>query len=136
MTDNEMSTGTNTATNTAAWHSHRIIPALLVVGVGVLFLCGNLGVQIPFLNWANWWAWFILIGAAWPLSEAWDRYHAVGTVDAAVAHSLLHALAIVMVAMIFILDLSWGTWWPLFVIYGGVCMLVREPRRSRRDRAR
>ncbi|MBD8872493.1 hypothetical protein IHE47_06620 [Rhodanobacter sp. DHB23] len=110
-----------------------MIPALLVVGVGVIFLCGNLGVQFPFLNWANWWAWFILFGAAWPLSEAWDRYRAVGTVDGAVAHSLLNALAIVMVAMIFILDLSWGTWWPLFVIYGGVCMLVREPRRRGRD---
>ncbi|MEW9570837.1 hypothetical protein ABQJ54_03675 [Rhodanobacter sp. Si-c] len=132
MTDNE----TNTGTNTVARHSHRIIPALLVVGVGVIFLCGNLGVQFPFLNWANWWAWFILLGAVWPLSEAWERYRTVGTVDGAVAHSLLNALAIVMVAVIFILDLSWGTWWPLFVIYGGVCMLVREPRRRDRNEVR
>ncbi|GAB3792318.1 hypothetical protein GCM10028797_32390 [Dyella agri] len=113
---------------------HRIIPALLVVGVGLIFLCGNLGVQLRFLNWANWWAWFMLIGAAWPISEAWDRYRAVGTVDGLVAQSLLNALGIVMVATIFILDLSWGTWWPLFVIYGGLCMLVHGPRR--RDRVR
>lgn len=132
MTDNERGTGTNTL----ARRGHRIIPALLVVGVGVIFLCGNLGVQLPFLNWANWWAWFILAGAAWPLSEAWDRYRTTGAVDGAVAHSLLNALAIVMVAMIFILDLSWATWWPLFVIYGGVCMLVREPRRRGGDEVR
>ncbi|MEW9623749.1 LiaF transmembrane domain-containing protein [Rhodanobacter geophilus] len=132
MTDNESGNGTNTA----AWRSHRIIPALLVVAVGLIFLCGNLGVQLPFLDWANWWAWFILLGAAWPLSEAWERYRAVGTVDGAVAQSLLSALAVAMVAMIFILDLSWAKWWPLFVIYGGLCMLVHGPRRRRRDGAR
>ena len=70
MTDNETGTGTSAV----ARRGHRIIPALLVVGVGLIFLCGNLGVRLPFLDWANWWAWFILIGAAWPLSEAWDRY--------------------------------------------------------------
>jgi hypothetical protein len=31
----------------------------------------------------------------------------------------------------FIVPLSWARWWPLFVIYGGVCMLVRGPRRQR-----
>jgi hypothetical protein len=128
MTDNE--------TNTVARRAHRIIPALLVVGVGVIFLCGNLGVQLPFLDWANWWAWFILIGAAWPLSEAWERYRAVGAVDGVVAQSLLNALVIAMVATIFILDLSWAKWWPLFVIYGGLCMLVHGPRRRRRDEVR
>ena len=132
MTNNETSTGTDTV----ARRGHRIIPALLVVGIGVIFLCGNLGVQLPFLDWANWWAWFILLGAAWPLSEAWERYHAVGTVDGLVAQSLLNALVIAMVATIFILDLSWGTWWPLFVIYGGLCMLVHGPRRRRRDEVR
>jgi len=132
MTDDK----TGNDTNGMARHGHRVIPALLVVAVGLVFLCGNLGVRIPFLDWANWWAWFILLGAAWPLSEAWARYRSVGTVDGAVAQSLLSALAIVIVAVIFILGLSWGKWWPLFVIYGGLCMLVRDPRRRRRDRVR
>lgn len=114
----------------------RIIPAVLVIAVGVLFLCVTLGVKFPFLNWANWWAWFILIGAAWPLSEAWERYRATGTLDDAVWHSLLHALAVVMVAGIFILGLSWAIWWPLFVIYGGLHMLVRDPRRRRGQEVR
>ncbi|MDE2280864.1 MAG: hypothetical protein KGK04_14915, partial [Xanthomonadaceae bacterium] len=95
-----------------------------------------LGVRIPFFNQANWWAWFILVGATWPLSRAWERYRAVGSVDAAVVHSLLNALAVVTVAMFFILGLSWAMWWPLFVIYGGLCMLVRDPRRRRWDRVR
>jgi len=132
MADDE----TNTGMQVAKGHGHRIIPALLVVALGLIFLCGNLGVQLPFLNWTNWWAWFILAGAAWPLSEAWGRYRATGTLDGAVAQPLLSALAIVIVAAIFILGLSWGTWWPLFVIYGGLCMLVRDPQHRRRDRAR
>ena len=128
MADNE--------TGMTVRHGSRIIPAVLVIAVGVLFLCVTLGVQLPFLNWANWWAWFILIGAAWPLSEAWERYRATGTMDGEVWHSLLHVLAIVMVATIFILDLSWAKWWPLFVIYGGLSMLVPGSRRRRRDEAR
>lgn len=127
MAENETGTGMQAA----AGHGHRIIPALLVVGVGLIFLCANLGVQFPFLNWANWWAWFILAGAAWPLSEAWGRYRATGALDGAVAQSLLSALAIVIVAAIFILGLPWAKWWPLFVIYGGLCMLVRDPQRRR-----
>lgn len=127
MTDNEM----GAAANGTARHGHPVVTALLVVAVGVIFLCGNLGLRIPFFDWANGWAWFILLGAAWPLSEAWERYRAVGTLDGVVAQSLLSALAIAIVAMIFILDLAWGTWWPLFVIYGGLCMLVRGPRRRR-----
>lgn len=117
-------------------HASRIIPAVSVIAVGVIFLCVTMGVQLPFLNWANWWAWFILIGTAWPLSEAWERYRAIGNVDGEVWHSLLHALAIVMVATIFILDLSWAKWWPLFVIYGGLSMLVPGSRRRRRDAVR
>lgn len=116
---------------TTSPRASRIIPGMLAIAMGVIFLCGNFGVEIPWLNWANWWAWFILAGAAWPLSEAWDRYYVVGKVDGVVAHSLLSALAIVMVAVIFILGLSWARWWPLFVIYGGLTMLVHGPRQRR-----
>lgn len=124
MTDDE--------TGLAERRHHRVIPAVLVIAVGVIFLCITLGVPLPFLDWTNWWAWFILIGAAWPLSEAWERYRIAGTLDGEVWHSLLHALAVVMVAMVFILSLSWAKWWPLFVIYGGLSMLVPGSRRSRR----
>ena len=38
-----------------------------------------------------------------------------------------------MVALFFLLDLSWELWWPLFVIYGGLWMLVKGGRRYARD---
>ena len=117
-------------------HGSRILPAVSMIALGAIFLCITLGVRFPFLDRENWWAWFMLTGTAWPLSEAWARYRTVGRVDGEVCHFLLHVLAIVMLAMIFILGLSWAKWWPLFVICGGLCMLVREPRRRCRERVR
>jgi hypothetical protein len=109
---------------------HRVIPALLVIAIGAFFLLGNLGIDFALFDYANWWAWFILIGAAWPLFDAVDRYRSTGTVDGEVLRSLLTAAVIVMVALIFILGLSWQQWWPVFIIYGGLCMLLRDPRRN------
>lgn len=111
-------------------YSSRVIPALLVIAFGLYFLLDNLGIQLPFVGFRNWWAWLILIAAIEPLSRAWRRYQAAGVIDGAVTHSLLSATAIIMVALMFILELSWGVWWPVFVIYGGLCMLTRSRRNS------
>ena len=120
------------STNQRSYH-HRVIPALLVIALGVFFLLDNLGIELPFFDFENWWAWIILFAAAWPLTDAARRYRSVGKVDNEVVHSLLSATAIVMVALMFILELPWHQWWPVFVIYGGLCMLVRGPRK-RADR--
>ena len=101
-----------------------------VIAVGVVFLLRNLGIDLPFLQFHNWWAVFILIGALGPLSYAAQRWHALGRVDGLVLHSLLSALVVLLVASFFLLDLSWERWWPLFVIYGGLWMLVKGVRRN------
>ena len=102
----------------------------VVIAVGVIFLLRNLGIDLPFLQFHNWWAVFILIGALGPLSYALQRWHELGRVDGLVLHSLLSALVILLVASFFLLDLSWERWWPLFVIYGGLWMLVKGVRRN------
>jgi len=107
-----------------------VIPALLVIAFGVLFLLGNLGIHLAFFDQQDWWAWLILLAALGPLSGAVERYRMVGAIDGVVLHALLTAAAIVMVAVMFILQLSWQQWWPLFVIYGGLCMLTRSWRRT------
>jgi len=105
---------------------------LAVMAVGVIFLLRNFGLSLPFLDLHNWWALFILIGAVPSLAFATQRFRASGRFDAAVRHALLSALAVIMVALFFLLELDWGKWWPLFVIYGGLWLLVgkdggREP---------
>lgn len=104
----------------------RVAPAVVVIAVGVVFLLNNLGIEIPILDHDNWWAWLILVGALSPLSCAVERYRRIGHVDSKVLHSLLASLAVVMVALMFVLQLSWAQWWPLFVIYGGLSMMTRE----------
>jgi hypothetical protein len=104
----------------------RVVPAVIVIALGMVFLLNNLGVEIPLLDHDNWWAWLILAGALSPLSCAVERYRRLGHVDSKALHSLLAALAVVLVALMFILQLSWAQWWPLFVIYGGLSMMTRE----------
>ena len=103
----------------------RAAMGLVVIAVGVLFLLRNFGISLPFMQLHNWWALFILIGAVPSLAYAGQRYRSTGRLDQRVLHSLLSAAAVVMVAVFFLLDLEWQRWWPLFVIYGGLWMLVR-----------
>ena len=106
----------------------RLVPALVVIAAGMVFLLDNLGVDLAVVHLQNWWAWLILVAAISPLSRAWQHYRRTGAVDAMVANSLFAAGAIAMVAMIFILEMSWAQWWPVFVIYGGLSMLTRGSR--------
>jgi len=110
----------------------EVVAGLVVIGIGLIFLADNFGVDFPFFGWHNWWAMFILIGAAAPASRAIDRYRSVGTIDAQVAHSMISALAVVAVALIFLLDASFGKWWPIFLVIGGLSMLVSGGRHNDR----
>lgn len=113
----------------------RIFPAAAVIAIGVLFLLGNLGYRFNLLEYGNWWAWFILVAALAPLTRAYEVYRARGRIDGDVVHFLLAATAVTLVAVMFLLNLDWGVWWPLFVILGGLFTLVRRPY-SRRYRHR
>jgi len=112
-----------------------VVPALLVIAFGMFFLLDNLGIHIAFLDQRNWWAWLIMLAAIAPLSGAVQRYRSTGVVDGTVLHSLFIAAVIVMVALMFLLQLSWQQWWPVFVIYGGLCMLARNWRNTPDDTA-
>lgn len=125
----------NIQSGQASRYSHKIVPALIVIAVGALFLLGNLGVHWGFLYLQNWLAWLIMIGAVGPASIAMQRYRTQGAIDGEVLHYVLNAAVIIMVALIFLLQLSWGQWWPVFVIYGGLCMLLRNWRDTANDTA-
>lgn len=111
----------------------RAAIGLVVIAVGVVFLLRNFGISLPFMQLHNWWALFILVGAVPSLGYALQRYRSVGKLDSRVLHSLLSAAVVIMVALFFLLALSWELWWPLFVIYGGLWMLVKGGRRQLRD---
>ncbi|HEX5961717.1 MAG TPA: hypothetical protein VFY97_10795 [Rhodanobacteraceae bacterium] len=113
----------------------RLFPAVAIVAIGAMFLARNLGYPLTFLDHGNWWAIIILLAALAPLMHAYEVYRARGRIDAEAAHSLLAAAAVALVGVLFLFELDWGTWWPLFVILGGLFTLV--PRRHcRHDRYR
>ena len=111
----------------------EIVTGAIVILLGLVFLANNFGIDFPFVGWHNWWALFILVGAAPPVARAFDRYRSVGTIDAQVAHAMVSALAIVTVALIFLLDASVALWWPVFLVIGGLWMLASGGRRRNRQ---
>lgn len=96
---------------------------LAVVIIGGLLLAKNLGVDLFFLDFHNWWAFFILLAAIGPMQLAYRCYQREG-VGMAMWNALVTAGSIIFVALIFLLDLSFGTWWPVFIIIGGLYMIT------------
>jgi len=109
----------------------RIFPAIAIIAIGVLFLANNLGYNLTFLDHGNWWAVIILLAAFAPLTHAYERYRAVDKVDAEAMYSMLSAAGVVLVGVLFLFQLDWGTWWPLFVILGGLFTLIPQRHRHR-----
>ncbi len=121
-----------TETTRPAARQWRIFPAVAIIAIGLLLLANNLGYDLAFLDRGNWWAVIILLAAFVPLGHAWERHRAVGKIDAEVLYSMLSAAAVVLVGVLFLFQLDWGTWWPLFVILGGLFTLFPQRHRRRR----
>lgn len=100
---------------------------LSIVVIGGLLLARNLGVDLFFLHFHNWWAFFILLAAISPLQQAFGFYRKEG-MSAPVLNSLASASSIIFIALIFLLDLSLGTWWPVFIILCGVYVMSSRNR--------
>lgn len=111
---------------TAYRHWSGFTTGLVVIAVGVAFLLWNFDVRLPFMRYRNWWALFILIGAVGPLSYALHRYREKQRFDGGVLHSLISSAAIIVVALMFLLNLDWTLWWPVFIIIGGLYMLANH----------
>ncbi|MBU6470651.1 MAG: hypothetical protein KGQ68_08200 [Gammaproteobacteria bacterium] len=115
---------------TAYRHWSGLTTGLVVIAVGVAFPLWNFDVRLPFMRYRNWWALFILIGAVGPLSYALHRYREKRRFDGGVLHSLISAAAVIVLALMFLLDLDWARWWPVFIIIGGLYMLANHWNRA------
>ena len=123
MHDNLRSTTTIPAGDrtpgTYAWISGAVLILL-----GGLFLLHNAGV---IATMGHWWALFLLIPVAVTVGTAWTQYQAGGRrLTPAVSGSLVASLVLATVAAIFLLNLSWGTVWPVFLIIAGVATLLQR----------
>lgn len=98
------------------------VAALILIGVGIVFLLQNMGYAIP----GNWWALFILIPAVFALIGAWKAYAANGF-GAGVIGPLISGIVLVALTLMFLfdLDVDWNVIWPAVLIVIGVLALGR-----------
>jgi hypothetical protein len=87
--------------------------------LGVTILLEYLG--IPFL--ANWWALFILIPAFWAYVAAWNIYQDNSRLTRGGAGSLTMGILLTILALVFLLNVNVGLFWPLLLIVGGLVLL-------------
>jgi hypothetical protein len=103
-----------------AGRSFGWIGGAILILLGVVLLLQNLGV--PFL--ANWWALFILIPAFWAFVAAWDSYQDHGRLTRGGAGALAGGILLTILALIFLINLNLGLFWPVLLIVGGLVLLV------------
>jgi hypothetical protein len=98
-------------------HRHNSLTGgLILIFLGIVFLLQ----QMRWFSLQNWWAVFILIPALGNFGTAWTLFRRAGRFTQAVRASLFSGLIVLMVALMFLLDLSWSVYWPLFVLLPGL----------------
>jgi hypothetical protein len=102
------------------WSSPSGFFAVLLIGLGVLFLLHNFGVPLP----DHWWALFILIPAVAAFSAAARAYQYSGSLNPHVTGPFIGGAVMTLIALIFLLNLPWGIVWPLFLIVAGLAALI------------
>jgi hypothetical protein len=96
--------------------SSRVTGAIVLIGLGVVFLLAQPG--LVSLS-GNWWAIFIALPAVVLLYNAYTAYQQAGEMTAAVRRSISAGVTVGTVAVIALTG-QWGTLWPLFLIVPGV----------------
>jgi hypothetical protein len=98
---------------------------LVVIVVGIVFLGRNAGWFGSDWGFDNWWALFILIPAFGSFAGAWRTYAGNGNrLTGDVARTIMSGLALLAVTAIFVLELDWGKVWPVFLVIGGIGLLL------------
>lgn len=99
---------------------NRLAGALVLIGLGVVFLLS----EIDLLDLSgNWWALFIAFPAVVMLYNAYNAYQQEGRITKEVRDNLSGGAMVSTVAIIAFTGL-WGTLWPFFLIVPGVLWLV------------
>jgi hypothetical protein len=94
-------------------------PIVLIV-LGLILL----GQQIGDFSFDNWWALFILIPALSAFGSAFGIWQRVGRFTFAVWSTFYGGLFPLLVALIFLFNLDWEDYWPLFIILAGFGMMI------------
>ncbi len=101
---------------------HTLIPALAFIAIGAILLLGNFEVlQIG----DNWWAFFFLIPIAnFAANFRRHRQNSGGKFSAEMRNTLIGLISMTFVMCVFLFDWNWRAIWPVFLIIGGLSILL------------
>lgn len=104
--------------------STNALVGLAILAIGGFFLLKNFGV----INWDfefNWWALFLLIPVGSILQNVWQQYRRNGDkLTRELRTKLVAGAGILLVALMLLIGLDWDRYWPVFLILGGVALLL------------
>jgi hypothetical protein len=101
---------------------YSIITGIVLITIGVIFLLGNCNViEIG----ERWWSLFFLIPISFMVSDIWRRrQNNQGKIPAAARGSFIGLIVLSVVMFAFLLELDWGVIWPVFIIIGGLSLIM------------
>jgi hypothetical protein len=105
---------------------NRLIWGLFLIAIGALLLAVNLGVEVPHGVW-NYWPFLVIAMGAAKMLFGGDRGGGGG------GFWLVLGGLYGWISIWNVWGLTWGTAWPIFVIAGGLSVLLK-PALSRRGR--
>jgi hypothetical protein len=96
------------------------VPGVVLILVGSVLLFANLtGYELR-----NWWALFILIPAISNFNQAYAAYRSSGKFDKGGVTFAFWGLFFVLLSGTFLLGFSIGAIWPVFLILGGLMLIL------------
>lgn len=102
---------------------------VILISLGIIFLLESIGD----FSLHNWWALFILIPAFSSLGTAIALAARGRGFSYPVRGSLFGGLVTLLVAIMFLFELSWSIYWPLFVVIPAVGVMLSAFRLGARD---
>lgn len=106
----------------ASHQGYNWVGGVILILLGGIFLLQNTGMIDRF---DNWWALFILIPAIGSFAAAWNLYRSEGNqFTGAVTGSVIGGLVLTSIAGAFLFGWGIGNLWPVFLIIGGLSILL------------
>ena len=100
--------------------SSSVWVGVVLILVGAVFLAQQFGS----FSLDNWWALFILIPAFSAFASAITMWRKDKKFHVGVWSTLYGGLFPLLVALMFLFELEWGLYWPVFVIVPGIGMMI------------